>query len=133
MAAPDPSFIDGLPPTTQLVINAAFFLAAAWMALRGYAGGKKASPAEESRDLAILAGGAITDMKPVRQVDEKLGLLVVETKRVADSLDHIHAILHARQLADAAAEEDELRDRIRDLERNLADAGRSPEQRRRPR
>ena len=81
------------------------------------------SPTTASGD-RIIPGLSIADMNPIRG-------LVVQQKRIADALDGIHTIMHARQVADAAADEDELRDRIRDLERSMADAGRVPDPRRR--
>lgn len=98
-------------------------IVSAWLAARKYLAQLKAPPQPVSSDV-IVAGAAFADMNPIRD-------LVAQQKRIADSLDGIHAIMHARQLADAAADEDELRDRIRDLERSLADAGRAPDPRRR--
>jgi hypothetical protein len=97
-------------------------LVSAWLAAKKYLAERKA-PAQESADLALLAG-SITDMRPVREMKEDM-------KRLADAAEGILAILRARQAAEAAADEDELRDRIRDLERSLADAGRPSEPRRR--
>lgn len=98
-------------------------VAAAWVAARKYLAQLKA-PAPPAATDVIVAGAALADMGPMRE-------LVSQQKRIADALDGIHTIMHARQLAEAAAEEDELRDRIRDLERSLADAGRVPDPRRR--
>ena len=95
----------------------------AWLAARKYLAQLKA-PAPPAATDVIVAGAAFADMNPIRD-------LVVQQKRVADALDGIHTIMQARQQAEAAAEEDELRDRIRDFERSLADAERHPGQRRR--
>jgi hypothetical protein len=105
-------------------------IVSAWLAARKYLAQLKAPPPSVSSDV-IVAGAALADMGPIRDLVETQKGLVAQQKRIADSLDLIYAILHARQLADAAADEDELRDRIRDLERSLADAGRVPDPRRR--
>ena len=98
-------------------------IVSAWLAARKYLAQLKAPPAPVSSDV-IVAGAAFADMGPIRD-------LAAQQKRIADALDGIHAIMHARQLADAAADEDELRDRIRDFERSLADAERAPDPQRR--
>lgn len=122
-------WVNGLPPSLQFAVMIGVGFAMFLWARSGFLAGKKEPPVT-TKDV-VLTAASIMDMEPVRGVEIKLGNLVHETKRVADILDNIHAILHARQLADAAADEDELRDRIRDLERSLADASRPPEQRRR--
>lgn len=98
-------------------------IVSAWLAARKYLAQLKA-PAPPAATDVIVAGAALADMGPMRE-------LVSQQKRIADALDRIHTIMHARQQAEAAAEEDELRDRIRDLERSLEDAERHPSQRRR--
>lgn len=105
-------------------------IVSAWLAARKYLAQLKA-PAQPVASDVIVAGAAFADMNPIRDIGTALTSLVVQQKRTADALDQIHTIMHARQLAEAAADEDELRDRIRDLERSLADAGRTPDPRRR--
>lgn len=98
-------------------------LVAAWLAAAKYLKERKAGPSASTSDV-ILAGGTIADMRPVREIE-------LDMKRIAAALEGILRIMRDRQEAEAAAEEDELRDRIRDLERSLQDVGRTVPPRRR--
>ena len=69
-------------------------------------------------------------MKPLRDLAEEHPKATAALVRIANGLEGIHAIMKERQAAEAEAEADDLRDRIRDLERLLADNKAAPRRRR---
>lgn len=90
---------------------------------------ERKAPTAPSGD-RIVPGVSIADMQPIRELAAEQARTTAANLRIAAGVEGIHAIMKERQAAEAEAEADDLRDRIRDLERLLADNKAAPRRRR---
>lgn len=98
------------------------------VAIRQYLKERK-RPTTQNGD-RIVPGISIADMKPLRDIAEEHPKATAALDRIATGIEGIHAIMKDRQAAEAEAEANDLRDRIHDLERLLADNKAAPRRRR---